>query len=505
LISRLNELISAPGVTALNKSLALAFSGWCRHVLLAESLQAIPVLDRAEAIAREHRLVQAQANIHEFQGYAHIHLCVDLHKGEAALERMATIGFADNSNRLAGYHCSKMRLCQWRGDTRAAKHHAEQCEQAARRNGPAFRVFFFPQVAGALADEGEYERALALVREVGASLGGSCYECFDALLVLTESYVAFRQGEPLLCHKHLRDAIVLAQRDPRRAAYVRWMGPQLSTILAEALRAGIEVEYVQRLIRQWDLPAPDRELEIWPWPIRLYTLGRFDVRVDGRPLAVGRKAPRKAMALLKIVAAAGGKEVPEHRILDLLWPDSDGDAAYGALVATLHRLRKLLTDDSAIRQSGGAVALNPRRWWVDAWAFERGIEILTRRAATETDRLERQLAIYRGGFLPQDDGVPWVLPARARLRTKFIETTERLAAHMETQRRFDDALRLYRRGFDIDELVEVFYRGAMRCLDQLGRHAEARATYGTLRALLGDRLGVAPSPATEKLYQSLPI
>jgi DNA-binding SARP family transcriptional activator len=502
LMGTLDRLIGTTGVTALNRSLASAFGGWCRHVLLAESAQALPLLGRAEAIAKEHCLVQALCNINEFQGYAQIHMCIDLPQGEAALERMAAIGFADNSNRLAGYHCSKMRSCEWRGDTRLAKHHAERCEAAARRNGPAFRVFFFPQVANAFADEGDYEHALALIREVGASLATSCYDCFDALLLLGESYLAFRKGEQLTCHQRLRESLLLAQRDPRRAAYVFWMGPQLSVIFGEALRAGIETDYVRGLIRRWAVPALDREVEAWPWPIKLYTLGRFDLQLDDRPLGFGRKAPRKAMALLKIVAATGGSGVPEHRVLDLLWPDSDGDAAYGALVATLHRLRKLLADDSAIRQSAGTIALNPQRWWVDAWAFERAMDTAGRPDATQADRLESTLALYSGDFLPQEDGVPWVVPVRERLRTKFMKAMESLAVQKEAQQRFDDALRLYRRGCDVDELAEPFYRGAMRCLHHLGRHAEARATYETLKTLLGARLNVAPSPATEKLHQS---
>ena len=186
----------------------------------------------------------------------------------------------------------------------------------------------------------------------------------------------------------------------------------------------------------------------------------------------------------------------------MLWPDSDGDAAYGALVATLHRLRKLLADDSAIRQSAGTIALNPQRWWVDAWAFERAMDIYVPTKKSEADHLESRLALYRGDFLPQEDGVPWVVPVRERLRTKFMKAIESLAVQKEAQQRLDDALRLYRRGCDVDELAEPFYRGAMRCLHRLGHHAEARATYETLKTLLEARLNVAPSSATEKLYQS---
>jgi len=40
--------------------------------------------------------------------------------------------------------------------------------------------------------------------------------------------------------------------------------------------------------------------------------------------------------------AMGGRQVPQTRLADLLWPDAEGDAAYRALITTLQRLRRLI-------------------------------------------------------------------------------------------------------------------------------------------------------------------
>ena len=43
----------------------------------------------------------------------------------------------------------------------------------------------------------------------------------------------------------------------------------------------------------------------------------------------------------------------------------------------------------------------------------------------------------------------------------------------------------------------------MRCYDRLGRRSEAIAAYQRLRQILSITLGLQPSGASERLYQSL--
>ncbi len=39
--------------------------------------------------------------------------------------------------------------------------------------------------------------------------------------------------------------------------------------------------------------------------------------------ADSRKAPKKVLALLKAIIAHGGKDVPEQKLIDALWPDEE--------------------------------------------------------------------------------------------------------------------------------------------------------------------------------------
>ncbi|HJX59849.1 MAG TPA: hypothetical protein VJ462_01040, partial [Thermodesulfobacteriota bacterium] len=71
-------------------------------------------------------------------------------------------------------------------------------------------------------------------------------------------------------------------------------------LCARALEAEIEVEYVQEMIRKRNL-IPDKgslQLENWPWPLKIYTLGRFGIMKDGKPIRFSRKAQEKPISML---------------------------------------------------------------------------------------------------------------------------------------------------------------------------------------------------------------
>ena len=92
---------------------------------------------------------------------------------------------------------------------------------------------------------------------------------------------------------------------------------------------------------------------------------------------------------------------------------------------------------------------------------------------------------------------------RERLRSKFMHHFVRLGATLEGRQAWNEALDLYLRGLDADNLTESFYQGLMRCHAALGRHADALGAYRQLRETLAVTLGIDPSPATQALYRTL--
>ena len=74
-----------------------------------------------------------------------------------------------------------------------------------------------------------------------------------------------------------------------------------SRLCMKALEEGIEVPYVQEIIRKRRLipEKPPLHLENWPWAIKIRTLGRFEFHRDGKPAEYSGKVPKKPLELLK--------------------------------------------------------------------------------------------------------------------------------------------------------------------------------------------------------------
>jgi DNA-binding SARP family transcriptional activator len=275
----------------------------------------------------------------------------------------------------------------------------------------------------------------------------------------------------------------------------------LSELCSIALEHKLQVSTVHEMIRAGRLMPPPAQgaLDAWPWPIRIRTLGTFDLLVRDEPVRFGAKTQKKPLELLRALIALGGRDVPEEQLTEQLWPESEGDAAHRVFDTTLHRLRKLLGSDQAVIVEGGRITLNAQLVWVDAWAFEREIG---RAEDADPRSLQRAISLYTGGFLGPESSA-WIVPMRERLRSMFLRAVERLGCIHETNGRTRDALECYRRGTEADPLAEALYCLLMLCYEQLNRHSEGLATYERLRATLNSQLGVKPSRQSRELQERL--
>jgi LuxR family transcriptional regulator, maltose regulon positive regulatory protein len=371
-------------------------------------------------------------------------------------------------------------------------------EAAMRTRSRLEEVVFCLTNADVFLYTGRNEDAELLLTRVRALIERTpVYRCFHAALVLMEARCTMVRGNRTLALAQLREALALA-REGNGRHYLRfsdWAMPPLFTL---ALDEGVEVDLVQQIIRMFRLKPPAGAPDLWPWPIRIRTLGRFEVLINDEPLGFSRKVPKKTLALMKVLVAYGGQEVSEQSLCDSLWSDEEADAAKQTLGITVVRLRKLLGVNDAVLQQGGKISLDRTLFWVDAWRFEERIV-----QSSDLNAVAKGLALYGGKFLPEDEGEAWSVPARERLRGKFIHL---LATHGQSLEAGGDtaaAIDLYLRGVDADPIVEVFYQGLMRCYQSLGRHTEAISAYRRLRQTLSVVLGVAPSAESQALYRTI--
>ena len=282
-----------------------------------------------------------------------------------------------------------------------------------------------------------------------------------------------------------------------------------SQLCARALEHNIEVDYVREIVRRrhLTLDTPPLHIDQWPWPFKVYTLGRFELHQDGNALQFSRKTQKKPLEMLKALIASGGKEVGEEQMADLLWPEADGDAAYSSFTTNLSRLRHLLGYDRAVRYHDGRITLDPHSCWVDAWAFEY--------MASETDTswkgdptytfvlARKALDLYQGHFLASDGDPYWAISYRERLRDKYLRLITRVGDHHKKTDQWEEALACFQKGIDVDPLIEEFYQQTMVCYEKLEQPSRAIETYNRCKKILASCLGCDPSPKTQSLYRSL--
>ena len=343
----------------------------------------------------------------------------------------------------------------------------------------------------------ELDVALRFFHEAGS-------DYFEFTSCLRKAYFLFARGNADLGTETLCRALKLARQNGLTNTTM-YQKEILSFLCVKALAAGIEVEYVREFIRRRRLlpPSPAAEHEGWPWPVKIYALGRFKVLIDDKPLEFSGKAPRRVISLLKLLVANGESGAGEERLADILWPDSDGDAAHRSFAITLHRLRQLLENEKALQLRDGVLKIDPRVCWVDAHAFEELLALAERKPADDGDSLmEKALSLYQGPFLKGTDE-PWAISCRERLRNRYLRSVQRLGERMESAGQFDRAVDLYRKGLETDILAEEMYRRLMKCLQYTGRNCEAVAVYERCRKTLRSVLGIEPSRETEAVYRTV--
>jgi DNA-binding SARP family transcriptional activator len=397
-----------------------------------------------------------------------------------------------------------------RGKPGEAAIHAEMAQKFAGQVGAPNSLLIFHIVrAHVMHGMNKYQEAdshISAAADLADRMGSKLYQ-FSILLA--KALFAFDRGEQASGLVFLKRALPIGREGGYFYTYISQ--PYAAARLCQkALEAGIEVEYVHEFIRRLKIvpEEPPLHLESWPWPLKIDTLGSFELWKDGKPIRFSRKAQQKPLSLLKALIALGGRGVREEEIADLLWPDADGDMAYQSLRTTLHRLRQLLGNEKAVRVHEGQITLDDRTCRVDVWAFEQLLE----QAETQwkkgkveeaTQLTEKALEIYKGPFLRQDVKEPWALSMSERLKTKFMFYVSRLGDHLQKAGLWEKAVQCYLRGLEIDDLSEDFYRALMLCYQKLDRRAEAIAVFRRCQRILSSTLHIEPSAKTHSIYKVL--
>lgn len=216
--------------------------------------------------------------------------------------------------------------------------------------------------------------------------------------------------------------------------------------------------------------------------IEIQLLGKFEIRVNGKPVLAVLNTSRKATLLLEYLILKHGEKISHKEITDTLWAGERSSNPDMALRAILHRFRNMMEDENlpeladCIVTGRGYYQWNPRlECKIDVYEMERLMGEASRQVNPERrSRLcERVVRLYDGRLLPQDAAEPWVESYSIRLHGMYRSA---LFTVLDTWRKNNDHTSIItacRRAVELDPYEERIYLELIMALEQAGRHDEA--------------------------------
>ncbi len=434
-------------------------------------------------------------------------LCAgSIESAHAYLRRLATTAEYGQFHDFAyNYHAALVHLHE--GDLYRAQHEALHALQRARHSSLVYPIgTSLLLLASVRAHQGALAESLKYVAEAR-----TVSQRKHDTLALLAAYCDFCEAN---VHRLTGD-----HHESRRALSAGWLRAEemgiaipafclreeSAILCATALEAGIAPQYVKRMIDKLGLKPPKcPPSPSWPRPIRIHTLGQFDVVKNGDRLTFSsgarKKASEKPRELLRALISLGARDVSSAQLAHMLWPDADGDLAKIAFKTTLYRLRKHLGEEHVVLQDG-LLSLNPASCWLDMWALEHVCDDAQDKRSAAA-RVQNLLELYRGAFLPDDDA-PTALLKRKNLASKFLRQVAQLGKALESQSDWHSALSVYQKAIEAAPLTEDFYIRLIHCYRRLERPAEALDVYHGCSTTLRTVLQMEPTAGLKSLYMEI--
>lgn len=536
------DLMSAPAHAALLRSLGQicwwhgdphATVRYCEEALnlIAEELSPIAAqamitmatpymywrdLDKARKYAEKGLEIAQQLQLTELLPRAYMTLgsvltrCGDLTRAESCLQQAM-----EQSQRLGAETYEKVMaagflaydLCQ-QGRFDEAQQQAETVLWSHASHPDTYEIFVCRSVLADIALEmGQLDRAEELFQSLVEVGHRRQFHIPLGMVYFGLGYIAIKTGR-------IEQGVALAQKsleliEPTNAMQLYLdQGERARVVGQHLVAAGVQSRLIQTVIGL--IPAEDRHIDIQIMgasAIHLSCLGSFRVFASGLEIGQERWISTKARDLLAYFATFRRERILVDRVMEGLWPDSDGQNR-AAFHTALYRLRNALRvhDNDTTKY----VLVEAGEYWLDAVRFKVDVDDFERLLAQSqrgdpaeiADCLRHAINLYGGPYL-DNLYYDWASPERHHLEQAYLTALRRLAEIQSQNHHYEEALALARKALDIDPLLEELHCGVMRYLAAMGDRSGVARQYQLLCDVLHDELDAAPLLATKTLYDTL--
>ncbi len=401
------------------------------------------------------------------------------------------------------------RFYGYQGKLAEAKKYALQALEIAESSGDFWFVGLINTTLGTsflLAGESEeaeklLQKALEVFSNVGDRSGRSTSACALMLNSWRQGKVnaalsRFKEIAPEL--KEFDQGFLLTQSS--------FLGIQEDQayfpLLIEAMRQGIEKEWVVELLMKTDL----ENVDFHPgYGLGIRCLGPFEVW-RGPDLINPKEWQReKARQLFQFFLNNRGKWFTREQIADRLWPSLEADTSAQNLKVAFNALNRALEPDRPLGRNPFFIARRENMYGLNT-AARIAVDVDDFIALCDSPREEDKregLSIYIGDYLGDYAEDFAINDMREQLREKYISTSIDLGKTYFESARIDEAIKISHDILAIDPCNERAFRMLMKCHASRGSRTAVNAVYQRCCSTLKEDMDVTPSEETTKLWKSL--
>lgn len=229
--------------------------------------------------------------------------------------------------------------------------------------------------------------------------------------------------------------------------------------------------------------------------LEVQTLGRLEVRLNGKPVHI---SSRKGRSLLAFLALTPGVNHPRDALAERWWPDAKNPR--DNLKSEVSMLRRKLGEAYLPLDDKNTIRFQPS----GDFSHDAATLLDGDPGDLSTAELAEHVSMYKGEFLvdfynPWDE---WAELYRRRIRHAFERHIQVLLERLEAVGRWGEMLFWAEYWLAHMDSVELPYRGLMTASAGLGDMARLSESYQQCLDEL-NKLGLEPSPDTVALYQEL--
>ncbi len=239
-----------------------------------------------------------------------------------------------------------------------------------------------------------------------------------------------------------------------------------------------------------------------PPPLRIVTLGRFEVRQGARVIPDQAWRRRRAGELFRLLLVSPGRSLLRDQVTEALWPGKSPTSTRTPFHQATSALRRALEPDLPekfpsryLEVERGLVTLRlPPGSWVDFEAFKQHFR---------RGEWEAAVSLYRGELFPGDRYADWAASPRRRMLRRYIRSLLALARQCLEAGRPYESLEHCRLVLEVEPWQENAVLLGMRACLALNDRAGALRLYLDLERALREELDIAPLDDLQDLYRRI--